>query len=64
MPIAAFNIADNRMRVFLTTLLDFLTYAQSKQAQTNTVFVQQKEMDRVGFEPTTSAARACQAADT
>jgi hypothetical protein len=25
------------------------------QAQTNTVVVQRKEMDRVGFEPTTSA---------
>jgi hypothetical protein len=27
-----------------------------KQAQINTVVVQQKEMDRVGVEPTTSAA--------
>jgi hypothetical protein len=26
-----------------------------KQAQTNTVLVQQEEMDRVGFEPTISA---------
>jgi hypothetical protein len=28
------------------------------QAHFNTVVVQQKEMDRVGFEPTTSAAAA------
>jgi hypothetical protein len=32
-----------------------LSVNYQKQAQTNTVFVQQKEMDRVGFEPTTSA---------
>jgi hypothetical protein len=36
-------------------LLGFLSYNYQKQAQTNTVVVQQKEVDRVGFEPTTSA---------
>jgi hypothetical protein len=30
----------------------------SKQAQNNTVVVQQEKMDRVGFEPTTSASSA------
>ena len=30
-----------------------LTTIIQKQAQINTVVVQQKEMDRVGFEPTT-----------
>jgi hypothetical protein len=35
-------------------LLD-LSYNFLKGAQINTVVVQQKEMDRVGFEPTTSA---------
>jgi hypothetical protein len=36
-------------------LLLNLSYNYLKQAQFNAVVVQQKEMDRVGFEPTTSA---------
>jgi hypothetical protein len=36
-------------------LLGFLFDNYQKQAQINTVIVQQKEVDRVGFEPTTSA---------
>jgi hypothetical protein len=34
-----------------------LSYTYSKQAQFNTIVVQQEEMDRVGVEPTTSAWR-------
>jgi hypothetical protein len=34
----------------------FLSYNCQNQAQNNTVVVQEKEMDRVGFEPTTSAS--------
>jgi hypothetical protein len=36
-------------------LLGFLSYIILKQSQFNTVVPSQKEMDRVGFEPTTSA---------
>ena len=32
-----------------------LSYNDLKQSQINTLFPTQKEMDRVGFEPTTSA---------
>jgi hypothetical protein len=37
-------------------LLLNLSVNYQKQAQNNAVVVQQKEMDRVGFEPTTSAS--------
>ena len=36
-------------------LLGFLSDDILKQAQSNTVVVQQEKVDRVGFEPTTSA---------
>jgi hypothetical protein len=36
-------------------LLGFSSDISLKQSQNNAVIVQQKEMDRVGFEPTTSA---------
>jgi hypothetical protein len=36
-------------------LLLNLSYNTLKQAQINSVFVQQEKVDRVGFEPTTSA---------
>jgi hypothetical protein len=36
-------------------LLGFLSDNHLKHAQSNTVFPTQEEMDRVGFEPTTSA---------
>jgi hypothetical protein len=36
-------------------LRGFLSDNYLKQSQSNTVVVQRKEMDRVGFEPTTSA---------
>jgi len=36
-------------------LLGFLSYNDQNQAQNNTVVPSQKEMDRVGLEPTTSA---------
>jgi hypothetical protein len=36
-------------------MLGFLSDNYLKQSQINTVVVQQKDMDRVGFEPTTSA---------
>jgi hypothetical protein len=39
-------------------LLGFLSYNDQNQAQNNTVVPSQKEMDRVGFEPTTSAMPA------
>jgi hypothetical protein len=39
---------------FFILLLN-LSYNHLKQAQINTVVVQQEEMDRVGVEPTTSA---------
>jgi hypothetical protein len=41
----------------MAMLLD-LSYTPLKQSQFNTVVVQQKEMDRVGFEPTASAMPA------
>jgi hypothetical protein len=37
-------------------LRDILSDNNLKQTHFNTVVVQQKEMDRVGFEPTTSAS--------
>ena len=46
------NSSDNRP---LALLMD-LSYNNRKQSQNNTVVVQQKEMDRVGVEPTTSAS--------
>jgi hypothetical protein len=48
--IAAYAIID----MALVLLLD-LSDNYQKQAQFNAVVVQQKEMDRVGVEPTTSA---------
>jgi hypothetical protein len=36
-------------------LLEHFVRQNLKRAQNNTVLVQQEEMDRVGFEPTTSA---------
>jgi hypothetical protein len=48
------NVADavNYSSVLLLNLSD----SNRKQSQFNTVFVQQEKMDRVGFEPTTSAS--------
>jgi hypothetical protein len=40
-------------------LLGFLSYNYQKQAQINTVIIQQIKVDRVGFEPTTSAMPNC-----
>ena len=40
-------------------LLGFLSDDILKQAQSNTVVVQQEKVDRVGFEPTTSASLNC-----
>jgi ABC-type phosphate/phosphonate transport system substrate-binding protein len=40
----------------MLALLLNLSDNQLKQSQINTVVVQQEKMDRVGFEPTTSAA--------
>jgi len=39
-------------------LRDILSDNYHKRTQTNTVVVQQKEMDRVGVEPTTSAMKS------
>jgi hypothetical protein len=42
-------------RSYHLALLLNLSYNHLNQTQTNTVFPTQEEMDRVGFEPTTSA---------
>ena len=47
----AMQIQPNHDKALLMNLSD----NYSKQSQSNTVFVQQEKMDRVGFEPTTSA---------
>ena len=46
-----FEINKNLFFILLRDLSD----NQGKQSQNNTVFPTQKEVDRVGFEPTTSA---------
>ena len=43
------------MKITEKPLLEVLFDNLLKQAQNNTVFPSQKDMDRVGFEPTTSA---------
>ncbi|MDQ3851896.1 MAG: hypothetical protein M3299_03570 [Thermoproteota archaeon] len=48
------KIVDKQEDTALALLLN-LSSNNLKQAQSNAVVVQQKEMDRVGFEPTTSA---------
>jgi hypothetical protein len=50
------NVADGVS--YSNVLLLNLSDDDLKQSQINTVVVQQKEMDRVGFEPTTSAMPA------
>jgi hypothetical protein len=42
----------------MSTFLGFLSDNCQNQSQSNTVVVQQEKVDRVGFEPTTSAMLA------